>query len=177
MDIHKHNVGDVYLEESGHGKIWMAQANCIAHDKIFFDNETLRLAVLNSDVKLYYNHKVVGNINSISYNKWDGFLIGYFNLTCPLSQIPPAEYLFNHVDYNFNGISCVVCEKVFYSNAELCDCIKTAPSIKLLSIVISKVSLYNGMHDNIDTFDARCKLIKKCSQEIINHICTESEEF
>lgn len=164
-----HNIGSVYLE-SDHGMIWIARANYVGYDKILYSSTSLSKATLSPDAQVFYKNQVIGGLHSVQYNNKDGFLIGFFSLIVSRDLLPSEDRLFTSVKYESNGIQCIRCQRFFQMNSDSCECIDDAPVIQMPKITILGVSIHDGMHDNINMFDARPDLLKKYFGGIVSLI-------
>jgi hypothetical protein len=175
MNQETHDIGNVYLNDEC-GMIWLARADFIGHDKVVFSRETLSKAVLTTGAKIYYQNKIIGKLNSIKYNRQDGFLIGFFSLTNK-KVLPGDEFLVAQLNYEHNGIQCIRCENFFKVGSESCDCIENSPAIKISQLNITNVHFYDVMHEDINKLDARRVLLLKYFGGIIASINLNKEEF
>ncbi len=169
MNQDTHNIGDVHLEQD-HGMIWLARSNYVGYDKIVCDNLSLAKSTISPNTKVYYKNKPIGTLNSVQYNNKDGFLVGFFSLGVNRDCLPDSDCLFSSINYEPNGIQCIRCQSIFKVGSESCECIESAPAIKIPIINILSVSIYNGMNDNINTLDSRLGLLRKYFGGIIASI-------
>lgn len=170
-----HKPGDIHLEDT-HGIVWLLRANTIGCDKIICDRLALSKAELAPNSRAFYKDRPVGRLHHTSYNKMDGFLLGYFALDVHRTSLPESEFLYAVPKYDFNQIQCAICQRFYRVGSEPCECVYGSPVLIIPKITLTGVSILHGMNDDIHMQDARSKILLHFFGGVIAAIQTNEEE-
>jgi hypothetical protein len=129
------DIGTVHLE-SDHGMAWLLRSNFISPSKIIFDIASLASVEISSGADVKYKNRTMGYLQDARYNKVDGYLVVFFNVTVGLQYLPEPQYLFASPIFKIHTIQCPICLSIFKPGAEPCACILTAPVLQMPRIIL-----------------------------------------
>jgi len=154
------DIGTVHLE-SDHGMAWLLRSNFISPSKIIFDIASLASVEISSGADVKYKNRTMGYLQDARYNKVDGYLVVFFNVTVGLQYLPEPQYLFASPIFKIHTIQCPICLSIFKPGAEPCACILTAPVLQMLRIILDGVTIHHGMYDDVNNSDKRDALLNQ----------------